>query len=286
MNNSFEEFKIDTYLTSPKSYRKVKVLQAGRYYCNGGRIIKPHLHSDFFELTIVTDGEGIIKTNNIPVEVKSGDIYLSLPLDKHEIISSTASPLKYDHIAFFIENEEFYSDLEYIISNFHGANERIISDNRISRLTSLILAEYTSNSEHDGEVIANLLNTIIVYVIRNFNSKEKFSENDSITSKEILCTKIMNYIDINIFDIESLTEISEVFKYNYSYLSSVFKSVTKISLREYFLNRKLEVAKSLVSENKLKIYEISEKLNYSTPNAFTKAFKTKYGYSPKTYNSK
>lgn len=286
MSTAFNEFKIDTYLTSPKSYRNVKVLQAGRYFCNSGRVINPHLHSDFFELTIVTDGEGIIKTNNVSVKVKSGDIYLSLPLDKHEIISSTNNPLKYDHIAFFIENEEFYNDLEYIISNFHGANERIINDNRISRLTSLILAEYTSNNEHDGEVIANLLNTIIVYVIRNFKSKERFSENDSITSKEILCTKIMNYIDINIFDIESLSVISDVFKYNYSYLSSVFKSVTKISLREYFLNRKLEVAKSLVDEKKLKIYEISEKLNYSTPNAFTKAFKTKYGYPPKSRDNK
>ena len=96
----------------------------------------------------------------------------------------------------------------------------------------------------------------------------------------------MNYIDINIFDIESLSVISDVFKYNYSYLSSVFKSVTKISLREYFLNRKLEVAKSLVDEKKLKIYEISEKLNYSTPNAFTKAFKTKYGYPPKSRDNK
>ena len=281
MNNQFNEFKIDSYLTAPESYRGVKVLQVGRYYCNKGRIIKPHLHSNFFELTIVTDGEGVIKTNNVSVNVKSGDIYLSLPLDKHEIISSNSSPLKYDHIAFFIENPIFYDDIEYVINNFHGAKERFINDNRISRLTTLILAEYTNKTEHFSEVIPNLLNTIIVYIIRNFKNKERDSELDNITSREILCTQIMNYIDINIFDITSLTVISNVFKYNYSYLSSMFKEVTKISLREYFLNRKLEVAKTLIDENKLKIYEIAEKLNYSTPNAFTKAFKNKYGYPPK-----
>ncbi|MBO5851288.1 MAG: helix-turn-helix domain-containing protein, partial [Clostridia bacterium] len=278
MSNNFEEFKVSTYLNDPKSYRGVKVFQVGRYYCTKGRIIEPHLHSDFFELTIVTDGEGIIKTNNIPISVKSGDIYLSLPLDKHEIISSNETPLKYDHIAFYIENAEFYHDMEYVINNFHSASERIINDNKISRLTSLILAEYNNKNDHLDEVISNLLNTIIVYVIRNFKNKEKFSDFENVSSKEILCTQIMKYIDVNIFDIQSLTVISDVLKYNYSYLSSMFKSVTKISLREYFLNRKLEVAKSLVDENKLKIYEIAEKLNYSTPNAFTKTQSTKISH--------
>lgn len=281
MSNQFEEFKIGSYISSPKSYRQVKILQVGRYYCNKGRVIEPHMHSTFFELTIVTDGEGIIKTNNIPVLVKSGDIYLSLPLDKHEIISSSENALKYDHIAFFIENEDFNADMEFIINNFHSATDRIISDNRILRLTSLILAEYMANGDHSNEVIANLLNTIIAYVIRDFKNKETFNGVENISSKEILCTQIMNYIDVNIFDIETLSEISNVFKYNYSYLSSTFKAVTKISLREYFLNRKLEIAKTLVDENKLKIYEIAEKLNYSTANAFTKVFKQKYGYSPK-----
>ncbi|MBR5439138.1 MAG: AraC family transcriptional regulator [Clostridia bacterium] len=281
MENHFEEYKIGAYLTNPISYRGVKIFQVGRLYCNKGRVIKPHLHSEFFELTIVTDGEGIITTNNIPVKVKSGDIYLSLPLDKHEIISSSATPLKYDHIAFYIENADLYKEMDYVITNFHSPTERIINDNRIIRLTSLILAEYTNNSEYHDEIIANLLNTIIVYIIRDFKNKETCNEFESVTSKEILCTQIMNYIDVNIFDIESLTVISDVFKYNYSYISSMFKSVTKTSLREYFLNRKLEIAKSLVDENKLKIYQIAEKLNYSTPNAFTKVFKQKYGYSPK-----
>ena len=281
MNNHFDEYKIEKYLTNPTSYHGIKVFQAGRYYCNKGRVIKEHLHTDFFELTIVTDGEGIIKTNNIPVSVKGGDIYLSLPLDKHEIISSSETPLKYDHIAFYIENAELYKEMEYVITNFHSATERIINDNRIIRLTSLILAEYTNKSDYHDEIIANLLNTIIIYVIRIFKNKETYNEFESVTNKEILCTQIMNYIDVNIFDITSLTVISDVFKYNYSYLSSTFKSITKISLRDYFLNRKLEVAKTLVDEDKLKIYQIAEKLNYSTPNAFTKVFKQKYGYSPK-----
>ncbi len=284
MNNNFDEYKIEKYLTNPTTYHGIKVFQAGRYYCNKGRIIKEHLHTDFFELTIVTDGEGIIKTNNIPANVKGGDIYLSLPLDRHEIISSSETPLKYDHIAFFIENANFNSDMDYILNNFHNSTDRIINDNKISRLMSLILAEYANKNEHDDEVIANLLNTIIVYVIRDFKNKQTYNDFENVSSKEILCTQIMNYIDFNIFDIERLSVVSEVFKYNYSYLSSMFKSVTKISLREYFLNRKLEVAKSLINENKLKIYEIAEKLNYSSPNAFTKVFKKKYGFSPKQTN--
>lgn len=282
MYSQIEEYKISAYLDKEQSYNGVRVLQVGRYYCNPGRVIEAHLHSDFLELTIVTDGEGTIITNNKPESVKSGDIYLSLPLDKHEIHSSTTNPLKYDHIAFFIEDENFYDDIDFIIRNFINPKQRIIYDNRISRLTTMVLSEFNSGGEHKNEVISSLLKTIIVYIIRDFKNKEKVDSLENVSSREVLCTQIMNYIDLNIFDIDSLTIISDVLKYNYSYLSTMFKSVTKISLREYFLNRKLEVAKSLISENKLKIYEIAEKLGYSSPNAFTKAFKDKYGYPPKS----
>ena len=90
----------------------------------------------------------------------------------------------------------------------------------------------------------------------------------------------MNYIDTHIYSLCNLCELTEKFKYNYSYLSSLFKKTTNKTLAEYFRNRKLETAKALVIEKNKKIGEIAEMLNYSSTFAFSKAFKEKYGVSP------
>ena len=48
------------------------------------------------------------------------------------------------------------------------------------------------------------------------------------------------------------------------------------------MNRKLETADVLVKEGKLKIYEIADKLHYSSADSFTKAYKKKFGASPRS----
>ena len=285
MSEHFSEFKINnTWKDDYLSLRGIRLIQVGRYYCQGGRHIRPHLHANFFELTLATDGLGTIIINNHEMPIKSGDIYISFPYDKHEIISDESHPLKYDHIAFIVENPEFKDSIKYMTDNYYDAHERVFSDSRINRLVSLILSEFNTKSEYYNEVASDLLNAILVYIIRIFKDKNHSDYFENVNESEILCNQIMNYIDMNIFDIESLTVLTNVINYNYSYLSTLFKNVTKMTLREYFTNRKLEVAKLLIEEGKLKIYEIANKLHYSSPNAFTKAYKNKYGVPPTVIN--
>ena len=91
----------------------------------------------------------------------------------------------------------------------------------------------------------------------------------------------MNYIDTHIYSLTSLDELATKFNYNYSYLSSLFSRATGKTLREYYLERRLEVARTMVLEKNKKIWEIAEMLNYSSAFAFSKAFTAKYGVSPK-----
>ena len=95
----------------------------------------------------------------------------------------------------------------------------------------------------------------------------------------------MHYIDTNIYTIKNLNDLAEVFSYNYSYLSTLFKSTMEITLNDYYHNRRLDAARLLIDEGEFSITAISEKLNYSSLYAFSKAFKNKYGSSPKKYSN-
>lgn len=82
----------------------------------------------------------------------------------------------------------------------------------------------------------------------------------------------------------SLKELEKVTDYSYGYLSAVFKKTTSESLQEYYQKKKLSAAAKLLKEKKLSVTKISETFNYSSPYAFSKAFKNEFGVSPAEYS--
>ena len=96
----------------------------------------------------------------------------------------------------------------------------------------------------------------------------------------------MRYIDMNVFTIENLNELTEQFHYNYSYLTKIFSQTTKLTISQYHSNKKLEHAKVLIREGKLSFTRIAELLNYASLYSFSKSFKKHFGLSPAEYKKK
>ncbi len=266
-------------MENPREYGDLKLLQIGRRYCKENEIIYAHTHQNFYELTIVTGGEGTVSTNGESFPLKSGDIHLSTPCDIHEIRASSTSKLEYDYFSFEYKDGEFNSELKKISAKLFGTASRVFVDPKISNLIGNAISEFSSEKPYAPEILKNIFNQIAIYLIRDFSNVKdgtaKFTEN------EIFCYQVMNYVDTHIYSITNLENIAPKFNYNYSYLSSLFKKTTGKTLFDYFQSRKLETAKVLILENKYKISEIAEMLNYSSPFAFSKAFKLKFGVSPK-----
>jgi len=100
------------FFNNPLILNDFFVLQIGIYHGKPNTLIDTHIHKNFFELTIITEGEGTITTNGYPVKVKKGDIYLSLPFDSHKIESDSNNILNYYFLCFATENEVFSKELD------------------------------------------------------------------------------------------------------------------------------------------------------------------------------
>ena len=271
------------HFKDPLNFRDVKVYQIGRYYCTPNTVIEAHVQLDLFELTVVTDGEGIIKTNGIPVKVQKGDIYLSLPHDTHEIISDRNKPLKFDFFAFNCDDAEIKADLELITENFYSSYARTFTNERIPKLLSTAIAELNGNKKYSMRVLESLFGEIVIYVIRGFSKLEPEKYPDSLTAAEVLCHRMANYIDTHLYSLKSLEDLSPLTDYSYGYLSSLFHKTTGESLADYYRRKKHDTARLLVLEGRLKLTEIAEMLNYSSAYAFSKAFSKRFGQSPREY---
>lgn len=259
-----------------------KLKQIGRLYSVAGDSVGYHRHKNLFEITIITGGVGTVVTNGISTPVKRGDIYLSFPFDLHNIISSKEDPLQFDFFAFETQDSVYEKEFDKIFNRYSPA-ERLFSDERIATLIGHALVEFHSEQPYSEDVLYYIFNQTLIYVIRDFQMIKPHRPSLNTSQPETFCYQIMHHIDTHIYSIKNLDEIGAVLNYNYSYLSALFKKTTGYTISSYYQQKKLETACTLLEEGSLNVTQIAETLNYSSPYAFSRAFKAMYHCSPKQY---
>jgi two-component system response regulator YesN len=103
---------------------------------------------------------------------------------------------------------------------------------------------------------------------------------------ENIVQKIIRYTKENYEKELTMTDIAEKFNYSHSYLGKKFRTETGMSYHIYLDQIRIEEAKSLLSDSSLYIYEISERVGYSSSDYFHKKFKENIGLSPNQYRNK
>lgn len=110
-----------------------------------------------------------------------------------------------------------------------------------------------------------------------------------ISNYSSLINKIKRYLDYSYSNVElSLQYVANEFNVNASYLSRIFHKEVGISFGEYLTNLRLDHAVKLIesSERDIKIYEISNRVGYSSQHYFSRVFKKRFGVSPVDYKKK
>lgn len=276
---------VDLHRIGDNSFGKINLVQIGRLKCSPGHNVARHAHLNWFELTSIVDGEGVINGGDKHINVRKGDIFLSFPCEMHGVASSVSKPLVFDHFAFFSENAEYKDTLERIMTIYANPEKRLFKSYRIREMLDGCVNELVGDGEYQRDYLMSAFSLILLELMKIFEVKRgtAFIGEDILQSPEKLCSTVKHYIDTHLFSLGSLTELADLCGYNYSYLSYLFRKNTGITLSDYYKERRFESAKLMIGENRLKISEISSLLGYNSVYAFSKAFKDEIGMSPKNY---
>ncbi len=276
----------NNFTINPKEYGDLLLYQLGELMCDSSTVVDAHTHLDWYELTYVFSGKGTIYTNTVPAKVKANDVYVSKPKEIHKLVSDSSDPMRYCFVAFnFKKNSPLYDVLTKDNGFALEKTDRVFNmpefENSFQHLLSYIY--------NDEDVLNNLLlerelESIVLKMLKyiKHNNFKTYSP-PKINNIEMLSFNIINYIDNNLTTIDKTSRLSQIFNYNYSYISRCFKNTTGLSISEYFTDKKLAVAKKIIEEGNMSITEISNHLNYTSIYVFSRAFKNKYGISPKLY---
>jgi YesN/AraC family two-component response regulator len=95
--------------------------------------------------------------------------------------------------------------------------------------------------------------------------------------------KALNYIERNARKGPTLEETAEAIHVSPCHLSRLFKKKLGVNFVAYMTNKRVELAKELLSGSKLPINAICRELSYNDANYFCKIFKKETGMSPAGY---
>lgn len=100
--------------------------------------------------------------------------------------------------------------------------------------------------------------------------------------KSIIDT-IVKYIHDHISENISASVLADVTGYSSGYLSKIFRKEMKMSLHEYVAATRLNLAKEMLSNTGLKIYEVAASCGFENTTYFIKNFKANTGMTPQDY---
>ena len=154
--------------------------------------------------------------------------------------------------------------------------------NAVNRL--IILMKQLQDSDrnyHDSLLNSSLVSTIICELAAQF----KYIHNADISTSVQVYNDIIDYINYHIHENLRVIDIAQYFNYNEKYLSAFFKKNSGNTLKQYILMRKMEIAKSQLSDTNNTISQISQNVGFPDSHNFTTAFKKVTGLSPSGYRT-
>ena len=95
--------------------------------------------------------------------------------------------------------------------------------------------------------------------------------------------KAMNYIKANYAGKITLDDIAKHVFLSRSYLSTVFKDDTGMSVTDYIKHTRIEKSKLFLLDNHIKLADIAALCGFEDQSYFTKVFRSEVGISPKKY---
>lgn len=248
-------------------------------------IFKSNFNKDFYfsgerhnywELVYVCDGIIRVTEEDKIYKLKKGDIVFHRPMEFHRLWADDDTAPTVIVICFSLNN----NDLTGIDKGVFKMNEELhtlITD-------ALRMGEYCLkfDDQFKNQLIANNLEKLLLTV------EEKYTPY-SPQKRSVGSLNYKNIVDVlnqNVDKSLSTEDIAELCCLSTSNLKKTFKKYSGMGVMEYYNNLKIARAKEMIITNELNITQISEKLGYSNPNYFSKAFKKECGYTPVEYRKK
>ena len=179
--------------------------------------------------------------------------------------------------------------VKYVIINYHSVKgcevknniffKNFVTPSVLSYLNACPCSLYVAEKNDNANPESNLLTQTILQNLSNciliefFNALKNEPKNPHVSNA-------LKFINDNISSPLSLDDICRAIHLSKSYTTRIFKKEMNLTLSDYINQRKLEIAKSMLTNDDISLQNIATSLGYENYCYFSKIFKESYGLSP------
>jgi AraC family transcriptional regulator len=123
-------------------------------------------------------------------------------------------------------------------------------------------------------------------LLRRYSAHVTVSHNCNALMSGYTLRRVTNYIEDNLTKDLTLAEIAGVVHMSPHYFSRAFRKSTGIPPHRYVIDRRIEKAKTLLSDKQLPLVEVGLSAGFQNQSHFTTLFHKRTGMTPKVYRSR
>lgn len=237
---------------------------------------------DVYILHFISEGKGIFKHNGKTYHLSRGDVFLVKPGEEVYYEADENNPWSYIWVGFQGIKAPVYLAAAGLKDNMVTGKCENTSLVFTYVQQMIISRQLTLANELKRE--AALLQILSALVDEHKATLPKEERYDY--PYQIYVEQAISYIQQNIKNNIKVNDIASYIGIDRSYLTNIFKQVTKVSPQEYIVSCRMEKAESLLLDKSKKIADIGYEVGYSDSMTFSKMFKKYKGISPSEYKEK
>ena len=256
--------------------------------------VRKHKHN-YLEINYILSGKITQILDQNKIELKEGELVFISKNSEHEFLPANKDdillnfiilPEFFDFLFPFIDkNGNLKKFLINLLSNkdesnsiiFHCANNEVIQN-----IIKNILITYEEKDERMNDLLRQYFLLLIFELLKHTEEAEE-TKNSNYDS--IILFKTYNYIENN-YSTGSLTDLANILKEDYSYLSKRIKKLTGYSFQNLLEKERIKASKVLLESTDATINDIAYHIGYNNLTFFYKLFKKQVGMTPLEYRTK
>lgn len=248
----------------------------------------------FWEFVYVDNGRVIATSDDSTHIINKGEIIFHKPGEIHSVKCDGETPANI-FIMTFVANNRAMNDFKNLIIqvpyNLQGILAAILNEMQKSYgdCPGVIKAHHTEPFGVE-QMIKTYLEQFLILLKRTMDSSDSNNSYTTLlqhnnTTTNQLVSEIVYLLEDNLYSNITINDVCKQTNYGKSQICEVFKKVTGKTVMQYYTELKINEAKMLMREQRLNNAQISDLLCFSSPQYFTRVFKSITSMTPREYKS-
>ena len=259
-----------------KSNTTLEPLWVSKVRLYPGQMVKAHTHEYYYHLVYIISGRCNFTINSQPYTLSDNMLTIARPEEVFSWCNTGETPVTTYELKFSVLDEELRDAIAQL--------PPVITSTMFTKiLLEKIAREKDSRRPNFAEYISIYLNVLLYDLKREEapDSPSGSSVGEGKTPSQIASL----YIEEHFSDELSLENIADAVGFNKSYLATVFKRATGITVNEYIYKTRVYKACELIAYSDLPLAEVSNMTGFKNVQHFNRVFKKHIGIPPGEYRN-